>query len=74
MPWKISQLGLPFVGDAFVQDFRLPDKIMEGGGGYRVEETAMNIYRNPWLKSSDSGRVLHALIRNLNLAKTRWAD
>jgi pimeloyl-ACP methyl ester carboxylesterase len=67
MPWKIRQLGLPLIGDAFVQDFRLPDKILEGGGGYRVEDKDMNVYRNPWLKSSDSGRVLHALIRNLNL-------
>jgi pimeloyl-ACP methyl ester carboxylesterase len=67
LPWQIRQLGIPLVGDALVQDFRLPDKIIEGGGGYRVEEKAMNIYRNPWLESSDGGRILHTLIRNLNV-------
>jgi pimeloyl-ACP methyl ester carboxylesterase len=67
LPWKIRQLGIPLVGDALVQDFRLPDKIMEGGGGYRVDDKDMNIYRNPWLESSDGGRVLHAMIRHLDV-------
>jgi pimeloyl-ACP methyl ester carboxylesterase len=60
-------LGIPLIGDALVQDFRLPDKILEGGGGYRVADKDMNTYRNPWLESSDGGRVLHAMIRNLNV-------
>ncbi|MBE9032165.1 alpha/beta fold hydrolase [filamentous cyanobacterium LEGE 11480] len=67
LPFKISQLGIPLIGDALVQDFRLPDKILEGGGGYRVEDKDMNVYRNPWLDSSDGGRALHAMIRNLKL-------
>jgi pimeloyl-ACP methyl ester carboxylesterase len=67
LPWKIRQLGIPLIGDALVQNFRLPDQILEGGGGYRVEDKAMNIYRNPWLESSDGGRVLHTMIRNLNV-------
>jgi pimeloyl-ACP methyl ester carboxylesterase len=67
LPWKIRQLGIPLVGDALVQDFRLPDKIMEGGGGYRVADKDMNVYRNPWLESSDGGRAMHAMIRNLNV-------
>lgn len=67
MPLKIRQLGIPLIGDALVQDFRLPDKILEGGGGYRVDDKDMNVYRNPWLESSDGGRALHAMIRNLKL-------
>lgn len=67
LPWKIRQLGIPLIGDALVQDFRLPDKILEGGGGYRVADKDMNTYRNPWLESSDGGRVLHAMIRNLKV-------
>jgi pimeloyl-ACP methyl ester carboxylesterase len=69
LPWKLRQLGIPFLGDALVQDFRLPDRILEGGGPYRVEETAMNLYRRPWLTTSDAGRALHATIRHLNLAQ-----
>jgi pimeloyl-ACP methyl ester carboxylesterase len=69
LPWKIRQLGIPLVGDALVQDFRLPDKIMEGGGGYRVADKDMNVYRNPWLESSDGGRVLHSMIRHLNVSE-----
>jgi pimeloyl-ACP methyl ester carboxylesterase len=67
LPWKIKQLGLPLIGEALVQDFSLPDKLLEGGGGYRVEEKDMNIYRQPWLTSSDYGRALHALIRQLDV-------
>jgi pimeloyl-ACP methyl ester carboxylesterase len=67
LPWKIHQLGIPLVGDALVQNFRLPDQILEGGGGYRVEEKDMTVYRRPWLTSSDGGRALHAMIRHFKL-------
>jgi pimeloyl-ACP methyl ester carboxylesterase len=67
LPWKIQQLGIPLVGDALVQNFRLPDQILEGGGGYRVEEKDMTVYRRPWLTSSDGGRALHAMIRHFKL-------
>ncbi len=67
LPWKIRQLGIPLIGEALVQNFRLPDQILEGGGGYRVKDKAMNIYRNPWIESSDGGRVLHTMIRNLKV-------
>jgi pimeloyl-ACP methyl ester carboxylesterase len=69
LPWKIKQLGIPLISDALVQDFRLPDKLMEGGGGYRVEEKAMNIYRDPWLVRSDYGRALNALISQMDVPK-----
>jgi pimeloyl-ACP methyl ester carboxylesterase len=67
LPWKIKQLGIPLVGDALVQNFRLPDQILEGGGGYRVEEKDMTVYRRPWLTSSDGGRALHAMIQHLKV-------
>jgi pimeloyl-ACP methyl ester carboxylesterase len=69
LPWKIRQLGIPLIGDALVQNFRLPDQILEGGGGYRVADKDMNVYRNPWLESSDGGRVLHSMIRHLNVSE-----
>jgi pimeloyl-ACP methyl ester carboxylesterase len=41
LPWKIRQLSLPLIGEALVQNFRLPDQILEGGGGNRVEDKAI---------------------------------
>jgi pimeloyl-ACP methyl ester carboxylesterase len=67
-PWKIRQLGLPLLGEALVQNFLLADQILEGGGGYRVEDDDMDIYRRPWIKSSDGGRALHYTLKNLKLA------
>ncbi|OUC16481.1 MAG: hydrolase [Alkalinema sp. CACIAM 70d] len=69
LPWKLKQLGIPLIGEALVQDFTLPDKILEGAGGYRVEDKDMEIYRRPWIKTSDAGRALHAMVQNLQLAK-----
>ncbi len=73
LPWKIKQLGMPLVGDALVQNFRLPDQIMEGGGGYRVEEEDMIVYRRPWLTGSDWGRALHATVNRFNLPELSTA-
>jgi pimeloyl-ACP methyl ester carboxylesterase len=73
LPWKIKQLGIPLIGDALVQNFRLPDQIMEGGGGYRVDEKDMNVYRRPWLTGSDWGRALHATVNQLNLPELSTA-
>lgn len=67
LPWKIQQLGLPFVGDMMTQDPLLVDRTLEGGGGYRVEDNDLDVYRRPFLKSSDAGRSLLATIRNLQL-------
>jgi pimeloyl-ACP methyl ester carboxylesterase len=67
-PWKIRQLGLPLIGEALVQNFLLADQILEGGGGYRVEDDDMDVYRRPWIKSSDGGRALHATMQHLKLA------
>jgi pimeloyl-ACP methyl ester carboxylesterase len=67
-PWKIRQLGLPLLGEALVQNFLLADQLLEGGGGYRIEDDDMDIYRRPWIKSSDGGRALHRTVQNLKLA------
>lgn len=68
LPWKIKQLGLPLVGDVITQDPLLVDRTLEGGGGYRVADADLDVYRRPFLKTSDSGRALLAAVKNLQLA------
>lgn len=69
LPWKIKQLGLPLVGDMMTQDPLLVDRTLEGGGGYRVEDADLDVYRRPFLKSSDVGRSLLATVQNLRLSQ-----
>jgi pimeloyl-ACP methyl ester carboxylesterase len=73
VPWKIKQLGLPFIGDVLTQDPLLVDRTLEGGGGYRVEDADLDVYRRPFLKSSDAGRALLATVQNLQLPKVSAA-
>nr|WP_199290345.1 alpha/beta fold hydrolase [Leptolyngbya sp. FACHB-36] len=70
LPWKMQQLGIPLVGDMMTQDPLLVDRTLEGGGGYRVEDADLDVYRRPFLKSSDAGRALLATIQNLQLKQT----
>jgi pimeloyl-ACP methyl ester carboxylesterase len=70
LPWKMKQLGLPLIGDMLTQDPLLVDRTLEGGGGYQVEDKDLDVYRRPFLKSSDAGRSLLAVVKNLQLAKT----
>jgi pimeloyl-ACP methyl ester carboxylesterase len=67
LPWKIKQMGIPLVGDMLTQDPLLVDRTLEGGGGYRVEDADLDVYRRPFLKSSDAGRALLSIIKNLQL-------
>ncbi len=67
LPWKIRQLGVPLMGDMMTQDPLLVDRTLEGGGGYRVEDKDLDVYRRPFLRSSDAGRALLATIQNLQL-------
>lgn len=67
LPWKIKQLGVPLMGEMMTQDPLLVDRTLEGGGGYRVEDADLDVYRRPFLKSSDVGRALFATVRNLQL-------
>jgi len=67
LPWKIQQLGLPFVGDMMTQDPLLVDRTLEGGSRYPISDEDLDIYRRPFLKSSAAGRSLLATVRNLQL-------
>lgn len=67
LPWKMRQLGIPLAGEMLTQDPLLVDRTLEGGGGYRVEDKDLDVYRRPFLKSSDAGRALFAVIQNLKL-------
>jgi len=69
VPWKIKQLGLPLVGEVLTQDPLLVDRTLEGGGGYQVADKDLDVYRRPYLKSSDAGRALLAVVRNLQLSQ-----
>lgn len=70
LPWKMKQFGLPLVGDMMTQDPLLVDRTLEGGSPYRVDDADLDIYRRPFLKSSDAGRALLATIQNLQLTQT----
>ncbi|MEO1125923.1 MAG: alpha/beta fold hydrolase [Cyanobacteria bacterium J06639_16] len=67
LPWKIRQLGWPFIGDMATQDPLLVDRILEGGGPYQVDDAALDVYRRPFLTTSASGRALLYTVRSLNL-------
>jgi pimeloyl-ACP methyl ester carboxylesterase len=67
LPWKLQQMGIPLVGDMMTQDPLLVDRTLEGAGSYRIEDKDLDVYRRPWLKSSDVGRSLLAILQNLQL-------
>ncbi|MGC9525225.1 MAG: alpha/beta fold hydrolase [Limnospira sp.] len=67
LPWKIKQMGLPFVGDMMTQDPLLVDRTLEGGSGYVLEDKDLDVYRRPFLQASATGRSLMATIKNLQL-------
>lgn len=69
LPFKISQLGLPLVGDMLTQDPILVDRTLEGGGPYEVSDKDLEVYRRPFLKSSDAGRSLLATVKQLQLQR-----
>ena len=67
LPWKIKQMGLPLAGEVMTQDPLLVDRTLEGGSRYRIEDKDLDVYRQPYLKTSSVGRALLATIRNLQL-------
>lgn len=67
LPWKLRQMSLPFMGDMMTQDPLLVDRTLEGAGGYRVEDADLDIYRRPFLRSSDAGRSLLTTLQRLDL-------
>ncbi|HSM84104.1 MAG TPA: alpha/beta fold hydrolase [Nodosilinea sp.] len=67
LPWKIRQMGLPLAGDMITQDPLLVDRTLEGGGPYQIDDADLDVYRRPFLKSSDVGRALMTTVRRLGL-------
>ena len=67
LPWKLRQLGLPLVGDMLTQDPLLVDRTLEGAGPYQIDDDDLDVYRRPFLKSSDVGRALLATVQRLDL-------
>lgn len=70
LPWKIQQLGLPLVGDVLTQDPLLVDRTLESGSRYVIPDKDLDVYRRPFLKSSDAGRSLLATVQNLQLKQS----
>ncbi|NJK69831.1 MAG: alpha/beta fold hydrolase [Microcoleus sp. CSU_2_2] len=70
LPWKMQQLGLPFVGDMLTQDPLLVDRTLEGGCRYPISDNDLDVYRRPFLKSSDAGRSLMNTIRSIQLPQS----
>ncbi len=67
LPFKIAQLGLPLLGQVLTQDPILVDRTLEGGGPYVVADKDLEVYRQPFLKSSDVGRSLFTTVQKLQL-------
>jgi pimeloyl-ACP methyl ester carboxylesterase len=70
LPWKMQQLGIPFIGDMMTQDPLLVDRTLEGGSGYPISDGDLDVYRRPFLKSSDAGRSLMNTVRNIQLPQS----
>lgn len=70
LPWKIQQLGLPLMGDILTQDPLLVDRTLEGGSRYPIQDKDLDVYRQPFLKSSKAGRSLMATVRNLQMQQS----
>ena len=70
VPFKIKQMGWPFIGDMITQDPLLVDRTLEGGGPYQVDDDDLDVYRRPFLQTSDTGRALLAAVKNLQLPTT----
>jgi pimeloyl-ACP methyl ester carboxylesterase len=51
------------------QDPLLVDRTLEGGSPYQVADADLDVYRRPFLQSSDAGRSLFATVQNLQLAQ-----
>ncbi len=67
LPWKMRQFGIPLAGDMITQDPLLVDRTLEGGGPYQVDDEDLDVYRRPFLQTSDVGRALMVTVRRLNL-------
>jgi len=68
LPWQMQQWGLPFAGDMATQDPLLVDRTLEGGSRYQISEADLDVFRKPFLKSSQAGRSLMTTVRNLKMS------
>jgi pimeloyl-ACP methyl ester carboxylesterase len=69
LPWKMKQWGIPLIGDMLTQDPLLVDRTLEGGSGFQISDRNLDVYRKPFLQTSDSGRSLLATVQKLDLPK-----
>lgn len=70
LPWQMRQWGFPFMGDMLTQDPLLVDRTLEGGTGFVIADKNLDIYRKPFLKSSDVGRALVYIIKQMKLSQS----
>ena len=70
LPWQMQQWGLPLIGDMVTQDPLLVDRTLEAGSRYQIEDKYLDVYRKPFLKSSDPGRSLVATIKNIQMKQS----
>lgn len=69
LPFKVAQFGFPLLGQVLTQDPILVDRTLEGGGPYTVKDEDLEVYRKPFLKSSDVGRSLQTTVKQLQLTR-----
>jgi pimeloyl-ACP methyl ester carboxylesterase len=70
LPWQMQQWGLPLIGDMVTQDPLLVDRTLETGSRYQIEDKYLDVYRKPFLKSSDVGRSLMMTAKNLQMKQS----
>jgi pimeloyl-ACP methyl ester carboxylesterase len=70
LPWTIKQLGLPVAGEMLTQDPLTVERTLEAGCKCVIEDKYLEVYRQPYLKSSAPGRSHLVTIRNLRLAQS----
>jgi pimeloyl-ACP methyl ester carboxylesterase len=70
LPWAIKQLGLPVAGEMLTQDPLSAERTLEAGCKCVIEDKYLEVYRKPYLKSSEPGRSHLATIRNLRLTES----
>lgn len=70
LPWLMQQWTFPFMGDMVTQDPLLVDRTLEKGSGFVIEDQDLDIFRQPYLKSSAVGRALLTTAKNLKLSQT----
>ena len=70
LPWQMQQWGLPLIGDMVTQDPLLVDRTLEAGSRYQIEDKYLDVYRKPFLKSSDVGRSLMVTTKNLQMKQS----